>query len=1057
MNRSGLALIFCLFAAFLQTGCEPPAPEAKQPPLIEHLSVSPDARLAAYVYDGGLYLQAVHTPDVRKDFEKLVRREIPGEALAPAKEENRHSPIPPETSKRALVAKVPCGPVSWSAAGDRLYYTHEQNGNWDIWFYEPAKNTRVRLTSHPGRDWAPRYVRTLVGNAPDAIGLWQNSLYFFSDRDGTSSLWALNLDIKNSKPVKVLPISKDVAFTSDGRGVAAVQSGPPLLGVVESPQKTLFYWRDKVEQARIPIGLARTRKVEFIDKGRIIAVLGSSSLQVCRLGSKQEEYPVEDLGEASAFAASPDGDTFILVTEAGLIALTRDQKRDQWSRKKPIFAFTPDTIRLAQPKIGSICFLPDGRRLAFVLNYSGPYRPVTKCNFILLDIISGRAESFCEEGPDASIIAGYYMSTGDQELATRTLEDAAASEALYFPEVMARIRSLLWRAYIIRDEIQEAGKLAERFKMYKELGDTEFYFRKNPAAALKSYEKLRAEGQLDIPELTLLQNKAVAENRSLIKRYALAQGLLLKGNYKKAVPALHGVAKLAWKVHRPLAAKCLVLAGETAEKAGDPESALSFYNIVPEIPPWHKRSLEAGLRILSADPARNASELIAKYRQLVESAYDYGQRLRYSESLARLYFTQGVNAYKASLIINTLLEKIRADDAPSEETASLIRILDFGGYHRKATEVFTGLCRQTILLQLSGKPVRLAPGPMMFESAAYLPWDAVLTHNPEKLPSWFCRRLSAYARTLSPEIYNEEMLLIDTLMQKRTLPEWHRAVKAYLAAAKKSTMYRSISALTVYYLGSAYYRKKNWAGLFELLELADSALGEDAVGDPGVFYRLLKNNPDEFQQWMGVFFGTDSPQEQKPAEETLRAWQKLSLLFRTDLTRTGRHVVPLRREYLFKFVLEHPKTALLDEALYQLAINSLRQDGRSAENQTLAKRAFSKIVKEFPDSRRFLGALRRLIAIYRSDGRVFAAYNLMNALLPVQKSRLHRIVMRLYLIDFCRNELAHIGVAKEINESLIKELFDSKADDLRQKLSPWEWSRAEKILGIAGKKQNKHN
>ena len=100
--------------------------------------------------------------------------------------------------------------LSWTP-DNRILYTSTESGNADIWMYDPEKDTRTQLTTHPGDDFNP---------ATSEDG---RTIVFASDRSGASGIWAMSGSGEQS--VRQLTAAGDSRPTVAGNESVVFQRG----------------------------------------------------------------------------------------------------------------------------------------------------------------------------------------------------------------------------------------------------------------------------------------------------------------------------------------------------------------------------------------------------------------------------------------------------------------------------------------------------------------------------------------------------------------------------------------------------------------------------------------------------------------------------------------------------------------------------------------------------------------------------------------------------------------------------------------------------------------
>jgi DNA-binding winged helix-turn-helix (wHTH) protein/Tol biopolymer transport system component len=260
--------------------------------------------------------------------------------------------------------------LAWMKDG-RLLYTSTESGNADIWMYEPAKDSRRRLTTSPSDDFNP-------ASAPHG-----KTIVFASDRSGGSALWAMS-DAGESS-VKQLTTGGDSrpSVSRDGtvvfqRGV--IQSGPlelwrvPLKGgaatrlaegvsirpaVSPDGRMLAYYWltperwtlavgpTDGGEPLRLfPLSSTHCgRTVRWSPDSRSLAYIdcndGAANIRLQRLdGSAPETLTSFRSGHITTFDWSHDGSQLAWinrtqVSDVVLLDLPRESQRISASAREP--------------------------------------------------------------------------------------------------------------------------------------------------------------------------------------------------------------------------------------------------------------------------------------------------------------------------------------------------------------------------------------------------------------------------------------------------------------------------------------------------------------------------------------------------------------------------------------------------------------------------------------------------------------------------------------------------------------------------------------------------
>ncbi len=86
---------------------------------------------------------------------------------------------------------------SWSPLGDRIAYSSQKDGNWDIWVVNTDGTGSTRLTQDLGIDAMPVWL-------PDGSGI-----VYRSTRDGAWAIWVMSPDGSNLWKLVDAPAAAD--------------------------------------------------------------------------------------------------------------------------------------------------------------------------------------------------------------------------------------------------------------------------------------------------------------------------------------------------------------------------------------------------------------------------------------------------------------------------------------------------------------------------------------------------------------------------------------------------------------------------------------------------------------------------------------------------------------------------------------------------------------------------------------------------------------------------------------------------------------------------------
>ena len=99
--------------------------------------------------------------------------------------------------KRRLTNSADDAMPSWSPTGDRIVYSSQQNGNWDIWVINPDGSGQTQLTRNLDIDAMPIWL-------PDSSGI-----VYRSTRDGAWGIWVMDADGTNARKLINAPAAAD--------------------------------------------------------------------------------------------------------------------------------------------------------------------------------------------------------------------------------------------------------------------------------------------------------------------------------------------------------------------------------------------------------------------------------------------------------------------------------------------------------------------------------------------------------------------------------------------------------------------------------------------------------------------------------------------------------------------------------------------------------------------------------------------------------------------------------------------------------------------------------
>lgn len=1048
-RKTFLLILFAACAVLLCAGCreEPQKPDERA---AAYISIAPDGNNIAYVFGGKLYVQKLSTPFMPPDFKRDKGGGKPGEELSPEREIEEDTPRPIPELKSREVGGIFSGKYCWSEDGRHIYFTQIENGNCDIFVYELVSGETRRLAANDACDKVLAVTRGIVRETPEAIGIRQNLLYFLSDRGGEEALWALNLDAERFPPKKLFETrGGKTVISADGTRCALIRPAAMFLDSLPSIKKEIIFWQDGKETAKYELELDNIRSAVFAGGNNSLAFLLKDRFALYRFGpGKAAPENILNIPDAQAFAIAPDGGTIAVLDKSGKILVAEQkQKNGKWQVARPVLDFSTPAIKTAALKPESLCFLPGGRRVAvsllFPVKENGP-----EPGFIVFDLDSGRFESFAKDGPDPVPACLYLLALDENKLVVRTLEEAIATRKKLQPEILARTAHLLWEAYIRTGDINEAGKLATRFDMLREIGDLEFFIMKKYGRARDTYAEAERTGDgTKIPDLALLADPDIIRNKKFLKYYATARGESLKGNFKKAFEAFYEAGRYVAKMRPELEAECYFRAGQEAEKAGEIEQAVRFYDIVPEIRPWHLDAYKAKLRIFTENPAGNDIRLETEYRNLMESSFDDQTHNRYMLELVRYYSALSSDSPQAVVLIDELRQKIMHEGYNRENIITAMHALDIIGFGKKGNELFELLCRQKISLRLEGKEYDVPLDKLLVDSLEYMPEDAAGRHDPALIPMWLRDRAAAYIKSLPPDKFAPEIRFVDSVIKDPRITALAEAFHNYSSAAKGSPVYAAIAQSLAYYICAGFYKAGNWDGLVGFIEKADTALRPGLPGSPVILQLLSKEDPEQLKRWLAVFFENPAAIQEKNLTGTEIIRHRLAVMFDYEPGKSPAGILRHRKEMLFKFIIDYPQTPLLEEALFRLGglLNALSPE--ESEDHLAALRLFERVAFEYPDGLHFCESFRAASEGYRRIGRAEHAFLLAKKLLPIQQDDMRKLVLRANKMIFLENDRGKLSLISEEIRGISELLKKTGSEKVREQLTPREFESIKILLG----------